>query len=225
MLLHQPHARFWLTIAVGLVLAGCAQTAESTNPMSPPRPATVSVSQSPSGATAEASRTHVYIVNGVDPFHVAGLNRLADQIRSSGYPNTRYGGMNDFSGFEREIRRVHAEDPSAQFVLIGYSAGTLTVRSAANRLLRDGIPVAMLGYIGGDYLTDRENSRPPAVGVVVNVTGNGFLLTGRNMFWNGTDLSGASNERLRGVRHFSLPLDPRTKEALLGGLARVPAVP
>ena len=99
------------------------------------------------------------------------------------------------------------------------------MRAAANRLLHDGIPVVMLGYIGGDYLTDKEYSRPPGVGVIVNVTGNGFLITGRNLFWTGTDLTGASNERLRGVRHFDLPRDPRTQAALLAGLAQVSAGP
>ena len=34
------------------------------------------------------------------------------------------------------------------------------------------------------------------VGRVVNVTGNGYLLTGRNLFWNGTELTGAANGRL-----------------------------
>lgn len=216
-------AALWLAAAAALLPAGCS----STPPKAPP-PVYSHAAISPAeacGAYANESdgRTYVYLVNGADPFKWAGLDRLAERIRKSGYPRTRYGEAYDINGFEKEIRRVHAEDPSGRFVLIGFSYGTLLVRSTANALLRDGIPVAMVGYIGGDYLTDKENSRPGGVAKIVNVRGNGFLLTGRNLFWNGTDLTGATNERLAGVNHFGLPMNPRTWELIGAGLAEVSA--
>lgn len=205
------------------LLGGCAQMPVET---SSPAATRVYASCSPAEACAawaegQDSRTHVYLVNGADPFGWAGMTRLSDRVRRAGYPHTRYGEVYDIGGFEREIREVYAKDPTARFVLIGFSAGTLSVRGAANRLLRDGIPVAMIGYIGGDYLTDSESSRPAGVGRIVNVMGDGYPLTGRNLFWNGMPLTGASNARLDGVSHFSLPTHPRTIAMLLTGLSEV----
>ena len=111
MLGHQPCAVFRLA-ALGL-LVGCAHTVESAPPTAPPRAAVGAARAHDAVATAEDTRTRVYVVNGVDPLHVAGLNQLADRIRSSGYPHTRYGPVYDISDFEREIRKVYAGDPSA----------------------------------------------------------------------------------------------------------------
>lgn len=84
----------------------------------------------------------------------------------------------------------------------------------ANRLIRDGVPVAVVGYVGGDYLSDSPATRVAGAGRVVNVTGDGHLLTGRNLFFNGTDISGARNLRLAGTDHFSLLRHPDTVAAL-----------
>jgi hypothetical protein len=171
---------------------------------------------------AKDPQTRVYLVNGADPCGWAAMSKLADWIRMAGYPRTKYGEVYEIVPFEWEIRKTHRQDPTARFVLIGFSAGTLAVRMAANRLVRDGIPVAMLGYVGGDYLGDTAYTRPAGVGRVVNVTGNGFLLTGRNLFWNGTTITGAANVRLP-ASHFWLPTHPQTFAMLHAGLTEVSA--
>jgi hypothetical protein len=186
-----------------------------------PVPRTIGAVTFAEGANQDP-HTRVYLVNGADPFGWAGMGKLAERIRLSGYPRTRYGEVYDIYAFEREVREVHRQDPAARFVLIGFSAGTLAVRMSANRLVRAGIPVAMVGYLGGDYLGDTPYTRPAGVGRVVNVTGNGFLLTGRNLFWNGTALAGATNVRLA-ADHFGLPTHAETLGLLLTGLAEVSA--
>ena len=52
---------------------------------------------------------------------------------------------------------------------------------------------------------------------VVNVTGNGFLLSGRNLFFRGAEIAGANNTRLD-VAHLDLPKQPQTVDALLSGM-------
>jgi hypothetical protein len=158
---------------------------------------------------------HVYVIDGVDPFGWAGMRAVADRIRSSGY-ETRFGGWYQARQFEREIRSLHAQQPGTQFAIIGYSFGVYQAKAVANRLTRDGIPVAMVGYVGGDYLRN-SSSDVPAGPQVVNVRGNGYLLTGRNLFFNGTDLTGAQNVRLS-ANHFVLPKQQETLDALLAGL-------
>ncbi|MDB5312160.1 MAG: hypothetical protein JWO38_6362 [Gemmataceae bacterium] len=172
---------------------------------------------------APAEHVYVYLVNGADPLRIAGLGQLADQLRQGGYPHTRVVSWFEARAFEREIRGIHQTDPAARFVLIGYSAGTYAVKGTAERLLRNGVPVAMVGYVGGDYLRSTAASRLPGVARVVNVTGDGYLLTGRNLFFNGTDVTGARNVRLAGTRHYDLPNHPDTFATLYGELTAATA--
>ena len=196
----------------------------------PPAASGPSVESVPAAAcgaliAAQDSRTRVYLVNGPDPFGWADVAGLGDRIRKGGYPRTRVGEVYDLIQFEREIRTTAREDPTARFALIGFSVSTLAVRGSAAHLTRDGVPVALLGYVGGDYLQDTAWAQPAGVGRVVNVTGEGYLLTGRSLFWNGTNLTGATNVRLRGVAHFALPSHPQTLAALRTGLADVSREP
>ena len=216
-----PFARRQPAGLFALVLA-CGTAAAAPPPAAVPSGPAAAVA---ADAATEDLRTRVYVVNGADPFGWAGLARLAARVRANGYPQTRYGEVYEVGAFEREIRDTATRDPAARFALIGFSAGTLPVRAAAHRLAAEGVPVALVGYVGGDYLTDTEYSRPAGVGRVVNVTGNGYLVTGRNLFWNGTDLTGAANVRLAGVPHFGLPTHPATYRALMAGLADVSAGP
>jgi hypothetical protein len=164
------------------------------------------------------TNTRVYVINGVDPFGWGGLAQMTDRLRESGYPDTRFGSWYSVLKFDREIRAAHRQDPGAQFVIIGYSFGVYRAKALANRLSRDGIPIAMVGYIGGDYLRNSPESRQMGASRIVNVMGDGYLLTGRNMFFNGTDLAGADNVRMPGIRHFSLPKQEQTLTALVNGL-------
>lgn len=183
-----------------------------------PAPAAPPVATAPAptlAPIAAAPITRVYVLNGMDPFGWGGLRDMSDRIRDSGY-DTRYGQWYQVLRFEREIRELHAREPGTQFAIVGYSFGVYRARALANRLTRDGIPVAMVGYIGGDYLRNSASDVPSGPRVV-NVTGNGFLVTGRNLIWNGTELSGADNLRLR-ANHFDLPKQQQTLDALLAGL-------
>ena len=82
--------------------------------------------------------------------------------------------------------------------------------------------MAVVGYVGGDYLSDSPGTRVSGAGQVMNVTGNGYLLTGRNLLFNGTQVSGAVNVRLSGIRHYGLPTHPTTVATLLEVLSTAP---
>jgi hypothetical protein len=171
---------------------------------------------------SDGSRTRVYIFDGLNPLGLARVNRLADRVRESGLPQTQVVRWNSAWKVEQEIRASYASDPDIQVALVGYSAGTYAARRLANRLLSSGVPVAVVGYVGGDYLSDTPSTRVSGAGRVVNVTGDGYLLTGRNLFFNGTQVSGAVNVRLGGTRHYGLPTHPTTVATLLDALSSVP---
>jgi hypothetical protein len=184
-------------------------------PIPAPVPAAPPALAGPAPVMAAPIPVRVYVLNGMDPFGFGGLKDMTERIRSNGY-DTHYGQWYQVIQFEREIRAIHDLAPSTQFAIIGYSFGVYRAKALANRLTRDGIPVAMVGYIGGDYLRNSASDVPGGARVV-NVTGNGFFVTGRNLFWNGTELSGADNVRLR-ANHFDLPKQQQALDALLAGL-------
>lgn len=235
---HGAVGRAAWAVAFGLVAAGAAigayppQTGDAGQPPPiPGQPVTgqpppvvgqpvQSVTTTPPAVASSIPETYVYVVRGVDPMGWSGVSGLANQIRAGGYPNTRYGFWYQMPQFEREIRQLYRQNPGIQVVLIGHSAGVYQVRAAANRLTRDGVPVSMVGYVGGDYLRDSSYTRVNGATQVVNVTGDGYLLTGRNLFFNGTNVTGADNVRMPGVRHFALPKRSETSGALLGGMSR-----
>jgi hypothetical protein len=194
-----------LAAAVILLAALTAPVAADSPPEAAPAP--------------NASDLRVYVLDGFNPLGMARTGRLADHLRRAGFRNTRVGGWYSGAAFEREIRATHMADPTARFAVIGYSAGAYPARSLATRLVAEGVPVAVLGYIGGDYLQNTSENRVPGVGRVVNVTGDGYLLTGRNLMYNGTDLTGATNVRLSGTSHYGLPTHPSTFTALYSALS------
>jgi hypothetical protein len=183
-----------------LATAGCSTT--KTTVLGHPR--------SNSCEPVSTDKYYVYVLNGADPLHFARADELAHRIEASGFPHVRTARWFGMGLCEQEIRSIHRADPSARFIVIGYSLGSYTARDSANRLVADGIPVSMVAYIGGDYLSDSEQSQLNGVGRVVNVMGDGHPATGKNLFFNGTDITGARNVRLAGTGHFDLPGHPTT---------------
>src|SRR5262249_29336363 len=190
---HGAVGRAAWAVAFGLVAAGAAigayppQTGDAGQPPPiPGQPVTgqpppvvgqpvQSVMTTPPAVASSIPETYVYVVRGVDPMGWSGVSGLANQIRAGGSPNTRYGFWYQMPQFEREIRQLYRQNPGIQVVLIGHSAGVYQVRAAANRLTRDGVPVSMVGYVGGDYLRDSSYTRVNGATQVVNVTGDGYL--------------------------------------------------
>jgi hypothetical protein len=159
----------------------------------------------PSAPTADAANhLYVFCINGGDPIGFGNFNGMSQYLKSQGVPNTYYGQLWHVRKFHNEIKAIHASDPQAQFALIGYSFGANRVRTLANELNGDGIPVALLVYMAGDTITNRDYSRPANVARIVNVRSNGLVLYGGNWFFKGEELTGARNEFVN-TRHMLLP--------------------
>lgn len=192
--------------------AGCQVVRDAEEPVSP---FTTRVVHRPQDDTI------VLVVNGGDPLHLAHADAFARQFRADGYPYTEVAEWHQEYAIEQAVREVHRDNPDVRIVLIGYSLGAYCVRDITNRLSRDDIPVLMVGYIGADYLTDSGDDRLEGISRVVNITGDGHFLTGKNLFFNGTEVSGARNFRLAGTRHFDLLNHPQTYGVLFEELKRL----
>lgn len=189
-----------------------------TEPSVPTSPAPAVEAAPAETATIVQPPIDVYIIDGVNPLGRAGVNGLASRLRNRSSGNVQVDGWYSGRAVEREIRAAHAADPSRRIAVIGFSAGAYTARAVANRLTRSGVPVEVLGYIGGDFLRNNTSTQVPGVGRVVNIRGDGYVLTGGNLLFNGTDISGASNVRLEGTDHYDLPSHPSTVESLSSAL-------
>jgi hypothetical protein len=183
------------------------------------------LSQGPVHSTAPLHlHTYCFFFNGVDPGNAANFYGLSQFVKSYGYPQTYFGQMTAGNYYLRRIREIHAYDPQARFVLVGFSGGTYVIRNIANTVRNEGIIIDLLVYIGGDMIYNTSYSQPDNVVRILNVTGGGFCLTGGNLITNGDTLDRATNVRIP-IYHFGLPSHHDTIQALLHELDQVPCSP
>jgi hypothetical protein len=167
-------------------------------------------------SVSSCCRNHVYIffIHGLDPLDYANLSGVRDYVQSLGFIKTYYGQLYHTHYFEKELRRIHCEDPDARFVLVGFSFGANMVRDVAQSVKRDGIFIDSLVYLGGNTLENRPKDRPENVGHLVNILATGCI-------WNGDHLDDATNLNYDDVWHFGSPSHLQTLRILAEELAAV----
>jgi hypothetical protein len=123
-------------------------------------------------------RDHVYlfIVHGLDPLDTANLAGVRDQLNALGFRQTYYGRPYHAWYFDREVRRLHREDPDARFVLLGYGVGTDTARSLAHSLQASGIPVELLVDLDGSPAEGPQEVRTLTISPVADLLNGGSAL-------------------------------------------------
>jgi hypothetical protein len=87
---------------------------------------------------------HVFLMNGVDPLGAGNLSGLRDHVQRLGFTQTYYGQFYHESWLEREMLRVHQDDPDGRFVLIGYGWGARTLQTLGQKLAVAGAAVDVL---------------------------------------------------------------------------------
>ena len=225
--------RYVITAMMVWAVLGCRSYAtEPTNAIPPV--ATVSQASEVDAQTrcqnlaqSEKDHTYIYVVNGLDPLFLGKLNGFCKSIRCVGYKNVELVSMRRCGRIEDKICCIRQNDPRAKIVIAGYSWGANRARAICNSLNNRSVPVDLLVYIGGDMVGDREYSRPPNAARILNLNGHGLVLLGRDMFFNGEDISGATNYRLD-VPHLGLPRRQETLDLFLAAVAdtteKAPAV-
>jgi hypothetical protein len=150
----------------------------------------------------------------MDPFDWANLAGVRDYIQALGFHKTYYGQLFHTLKYRKEICRVHAEDPNARFVLIGFSFGANMVRYLANSAKDDGIPIDLLVYFGGNTLKNEAYDQPDNTARIVNILASGAI-------WNGAWMDRAENVHETDVYHFGSPSHPYSLQMLARELAVV----
>jgi hypothetical protein len=124
--------------AVLLVSAGCATCGHES--------AKLALDAGPTCDTPTCHRQKVYVfmVNGLIPCGSGGMAGLRDQIAAAGFPKTAYGQLIHAGWLAGEMRRVHADDPCARFVVIGYDLGGSVAARLTAAGAAEGLPVDAL---------------------------------------------------------------------------------
>lgn len=173
---------------------------------------------------AQRDQVHFFVVNGFDPSYIGNLNGVAEYIHQLGFRNTRLFYLYQFHRAEDEIRAVKQCNPNARIVLLGYSWGTNAVRCITHKLGEEGICIDSLIYLGGDTIMNCPHSRPANARNILNITGNGLIFLGYNLYFKGDDIDGADNRRLH-VRHMLLPSRTETITWITDEVMRVATAP
>lgn len=198
-----------------LITTGCAQF-RHTQDSSDIQQVSAGKSSGEAPPLPAPGRVHVFLVRGVDPFDWSNFRELSDFLHGLGFHKIHIGHFFQGARFERELRRVHEEEPDARIVLIGFSFGANVVRSLANLGLTEGITIDLLVYFGGNTLHNEPRDQPENALKILNILASGCI-------WNGAWMDRAENIHERDVFHFGTPTHPYSLEVLTRELAIVAA--
>jgi hypothetical protein len=169
----------------------------------------------------QRDRVHVFFVNGLDPRHLGKLDVTRDYVQRLGFHHTYFGELYNYAGLEDKIHTIHHDQPDALFVLVGFSFGANLVKIMAQDLKEDGINIDLLVYLAGDTLENTPEYRPENVHRIVNVTGQGCIWSLGGLVWDGVDIDGADNLRLKEAGHYDVPTHLKTLALLTPRLGEV----
>jgi hypothetical protein len=86
-------------------------------------------------------RVYLFLMNGADVIDSAGLSRLRNTVCEAGFSKVYLAQRMDANWYEREVRRVAYEDPSARVILLGVGVAADTTLALAQGVVSDGVNV------------------------------------------------------------------------------------
>jgi len=157
---------------------------------------------------------YIFFLNGNDPLDCSNLTGLCERLQELGYIKTYLGEWFYTSYFAKEICRIHKEDPTARFVLIGFGYGADQARKLAGKVEPDGVPIDLVVYLGGCTKEEAGKDRPGNVAHVLNIQGSSW-------FGGCPHLENAENINYTEVCQQGTVTHKRTVDALVMELAQV----
>lgn len=151
---------------------------------------------------AQRHRVHVFLVHGFDLADCANLVGMQEHLTRQGYRDTRLFEYTECPRLAQamvETKKTHPDEPIA---LVGFSLGCIAARRVTHEVHAEcGLAPELLFYMGGWFLGDNAESRPPFVPKVIHVLGSSCDNLGQ-------PLTGAENLRVESF-HFGTPTHPR----------------
>lgn len=148
----------------------------------------------------QRQRVHLFIMNGADGI---GLCSLRDRLCEAGFPKVHIAHRMDANWYEREVRRVALEDPSARVILLGTGMANDKLLRLAEGAVSDGVNVDAIFLL--DPIISNEIPGGPYRTIVI-----------RSQGWPlGRKAVGDENIVVRGTGHLALACCPGTVEAVV----------
>jgi hypothetical protein len=116
-------------------------------------------------------RVFVFLIDGFDPLDGCGVARVRQSLIDLGFIKVYDGHFYHAGWFADEMRRLHAEEPDAHFVVAGFSTGAETARSLAESVAGDGITVDLLAVVDGPLWAAAVPAKPENVVRVLHLPG------------------------------------------------------
>jgi hypothetical protein len=116
-------------------------------------------------------KVYVFLVNGFDPFDFGRLGDVRRTLVRAGFSKVYDGQFYHAGWFADEMRRLHADEPEARFVVVGFSAGVEAAAYLTDAVARDGITVDLLASIDAPFWSNVPQQQPTNVQQVMNVHG------------------------------------------------------
>lgn len=149
---------------------------------------------------SQRNRVYVFAVGGLNPAGMMALDSLRLKLNELGYAKVASGQTLHTLWMAGEMRRIHAEEPDAVFVVIGTESGTDSAARLAEKAIAEGLPVTAL------VLLDAEGKTPaPNLGVRTLTVGNGY---------GNATTTGFESVVVPDVGRYGLLTDPRTVQAV-----------
>lgn len=117
-------------------------------------------------------RVFVFLIDGFDPLDGCGVSCVRRSLIDLGFIKVYDGHFYHSNWFADEMRRIHAEEPDAHFVVVGFSTGAETARSLAECVAADDITVDLLAVVDGPLWTAAIPEKPENVVRVVHLPGS-----------------------------------------------------
>ncbi len=196
--------RFWVVAAIGLIVGGASGCVSCGHQQF------AKVWQSEAEHELPVScrkQVYVFLIHGLTPSGVSGLEILRDKLAHHGFAKVGVGEALAGVYITQEIREIHAHEPNAQFVLVGYDWGGWVASSLAHELHQDGIPIAAVVLLNPVHSPTRCGVRT-------------LLITSGK-----SPAGGGSTDRvvIPDTNHFRLPSHPSTVSVITSLLHEIAA--
>jgi hypothetical protein len=146
----------------------------------------------------ECQRNQVYVfaVAGLNPAAAIALDDLRLKLNEKGFAKVATGQVVYADWMAGEMRRIHAEQPDAVFVVVGVNSAGSTAAKLVQKATADGVPVSAVVFLDADGKT-------PLSGLGVRT-----LLVGPGV------MAGVESVVIPDASGYTLLTDPRTVDAV-----------
>jgi hypothetical protein len=119
-------------------------------------------------------KVYVFLIDGFDPFGFCHVAEVRKCLLSAGFTKVYNGHYYHTRWFADEMRTLHAEDPDARFVVVGFASGVEAAKYLAEAVA-DGVTIDLFATVDAPCWSNVPLQQPANVQSVMNLQGDARL--------------------------------------------------